>query len=53
MYVKALAANRILANPDHMPRPRCLHPHWNYVCGTEVKLVTTRPFAKGVHGARR
>lgn len=30
----------------HAPTPVACHTHWDYVCGTEVTLVTTNPFAR-------
>lgn len=29
----------------YAPTPVACHTHWNYVCGTEVSLVTTHPLA--------
>jgi hypothetical protein len=29
----------------YAPTPIACHTRWNYVCGTEVRLVTTNPFA--------
>lgn len=43
------ARQRVIANlwmTIHAPTPVGCHTHWNYVCGTEVQLVTTHPLAR-------
>ncbi|MEM7054376.1 MAG: hypothetical protein AAF446_07480 [Pseudomonadota bacterium] len=46
LYFKAYRRIGFFRIPIYAPTPIACHTYWNYVCGTEVKLVTTSPFAK-------
>jgi hypothetical protein len=46
LYFKAKQSYGYFTLPIYAPTPISCHTHWNYVCGTEVTLATTSPFAK-------
>lgn len=46
LYFKAYRRLGFFRIPIYAPTPIACYTYWNYVCGTEVKLVTTSPFAK-------
>ncbi len=46
LYFKAYRRIAFWRIPIYTPTPIACHTRWNYVCGSEVKLVTTSPFAK-------
>jgi hypothetical protein len=46
LYFKAYRRIAFWRIPIYAPTPIACHTRWNYICGTEVKLVTNSPFAK-------
>ena len=45
LYFKAYRRFGFFRIPIYAPLPIACHTWWNYVCGTEVTLITTNPFA--------
>lgn len=46
LYFRATQRLWIFDIPIYEPTPVGCHTHWNYKCGTEVRLYTTSPFAR-------
>jgi hypothetical protein len=45
LYFEAYRRFLFLRIPIYQPLPVACHTYWNYVCGTEVTLYTSSPFA--------
>ena len=45
LYFKAYRRLGFFRIPIYAPLPIACHTWWDYVCGTEVRLITTSPFA--------
>jgi hypothetical protein len=45
LYFKAYRSFGFFRIPIYAPLPVACHTWWNYVCGSEVTLITTNPFA--------